>query len=255
MTATTKTDPVEEIIGTLYETYELVYVDQSDSFSDDQVAAIISCDYETLDDSIFEIEADQQDFNAHAAANHAMENWMSDHPEVEVDEHEVLDALEEVIRDRDTADHRSKLARRTTNPMMRVQVVAEDAEFTQHGEAEPQDFLEEIGLPVTAENIATMQNLMADTPSEVYMAYAIFTADVERLMDTMSQPEAVVTVENPSIAMGNPFTGAYWDAQFDGTLTFQRKNMVSDGAAFGYSVEETYGGYITDVEAEITSEE
>lgn len=243
-----------EIIANLDESYDLTYVDYRDTLTPGQVAAIARNDTEALHDSTWEWASESAAIGARSAALEAVSDYESKHPVPEdFDTSEMAFEIEEVIRDRDTSNPIKELASNTSDALLRVQVIAEDDGFSDWDDLAPSAYLKHMGLPLTDKNVETMDQLIADTPSEVHMAYVVFRATVADLLATMDS-DTTVTVENPEIILGNPFTGGYWNATFEGTLSVSRSRMLTDEDAFGYSVEETYGGFVTDSTATFTFE-
>lgn len=243
----------DRIIKTLDETYELVYVEQGDGLTPEQVSDVVNSDTESLDDSIVEWSSENAAISARTAALEAVQEYEHHHevPE-DFDISEMAFEIEETIRDRDTSNPLRELAEQTSDVLLRVNVISEDDAPTTWNEQPVETYLKKAGLPITARNIETMDGLVADTPSEVHMGYAVFSAPIKDLLETMGDDKATVTVENPDIVLGNPFTGGYWSAPFEVTLTFAREDLMTDRDAFGWSVDDTYGGFITEGKATIT---
>lgn len=237
----------DRIIATLAKTYDLVYVEQGDGLTPEQVSDVVNRDAEALNDSIWEWSTENAAISARTVALEAVQEYERHHevPE-DFDTSEMAFGIEETIRERDTSNPLRDLAEQTSDVLLRVNVISEDDAPTRWNEQPIETYLKKAGLPVTARNIETMDGLIAETPSEVHMAYAVFTAPIKDLLDTMGNDKATVTVTNPDVVLGNPFTGGYWSAPFEVTMTFAREDLVTDRDAFGWSVDDTYGGFITE---------
>lgn len=242
------------LIESLDETYDLVFVDHGDNLTDSQIAAIVGNDIDSLNDSIWEWESESAAIGARSAALEAVTEYERSHivPE-DFDISETAFEIEEPILNRNSSDPVKELASRTSDAFLRVEVISEDAGFSNWTPKPAKAYLSEIGLPTTEKNITTMTDLIAETPSDLHMAYVVFTATMNDLVSTMGT-DSTATVENPEIVLGNPFTGGYWNATFEGALKVKRTDLVTDASAFGWSVEETYGGFITDSTATFTFE-
>lgn len=240
------------LIESLDKTYDLTYVDYRDTLNPDQVSAIVRNDSEALNDSIWEWESENMTIGARFVALEVVNEYESNHvvPE-DFDASEMAFDIEEHILNRNSSDPVKELASHTSDVFMRVELISEDDGLNNWTPQPAKAYLTKTGLPITDSNLATMEALIADTPSDLHMGYAVFYLPVADLLDTMGT-DATVTVENPEIILGNPFTGGYWNANFDGTLTMNRADMVTDKSAFGWSVDETYGGFITEATATIS---
>lgn len=251
--ATPQTPTVEsikaDIIAGLDETYDLIYVDYRDHLTPDQVSAIVRNDSEALNDSIWEWQSESASLGARSAALEAANDYERAHsvPE-DFDISDMAFEIEETIRNRDSSNPVKELASRTEDALLRVEVISEDDDLTGWKPMPSATYLTKAGLPVTDKNLATMTSLIAETPSEVHMGYVVFTASVTDLLATMGT-EVSLTVENPEIVLGNPFTGGYWNATFEGVRAIGRDRLRTDKSAFGWSVDETYGGFIVEATA------
>lgn len=236
----------KHLVPTLADTYDLIYVEYDDRLTDEQVTALVDGDWDTFDESFEHWEGEARWWGAKYAAEEAVRDFERSHPHLTLemqrwDADWAVQHVIDIIQERDGSDFIPQLARRTPDVTMRVQVISEDDSDDRLGAKKR---LRLIGLPVTDANVATMKGLIAEVPSTVHMAYALFTLPVADLLGTW--PTAVYVVTDPVIVMGNPFAGAYWDAQFEGTLEVKRTDLSTDRGAFGYSVDEVYGGYRCD---------
>lgn len=233
-----------DIIANLDETYDLTYVGYGDSLSPDQVSAIVRNDSEALNDSTWEWEAESAAIGARSVALEEVNSYEHNHvvPE-DFDASDMAFEIEETIRNRNSSNPIKELASATADTLMRVEIISEDDGFSNWSPRPSEAYLSKMGLPNTGKNIDTMNELIDTTPSDLHMAYAVFPASTADLLATMGT-DVVATVENPEVVLGNPFTGGYWNATFEGTLSINRSALVTDKSAFGWSVDETYGGFI-----------
>lgn len=256
MTTTRTTEQLaNELIEQLNAEYDLVYVDRGDQLTDKQVAAMVRGDLDALweDTEEFESENRYQSVKTIIAddAKDILRRWES---EDDQDYEEMLKAFEhsaewERVRDaiemRDTGGWVHTLINNTPRVLLRIPVLDED-----HGYAfvdvQPEQVLTDVKLPVTEHNVKIMADTLVECSPEfsVLLGYWIVGADLGELYDLPGEPEAEVEIVNPHLYLGNPFTGSGFISEkpFEGTVRVKREDLRSDKDAFGYSVDNIYGG-------------
>lgn len=227
-----------EAIERLDKSYELVYVDYRDELSDEQVAAIVRGDIDSLWESIDEWENESR----WEGARYVIGDTFSD------EEWESLtrDEQEEVrvaIEERDSSDVIGQLIRHTSDPLLRISCVDEDRAWS-FEPVTPDEVLAQVGLEATEHNVKAVDYALANASPEfsVLMGYWIVSVDLATLY---AAPEgATVTIENPHLYLGNPFAGSGFitEEPLEGTVTVPREELRTDKDAFGYAVDEVYGG-------------
>lgn len=243
MTAPAYSSPINEIVDSLDETYTLTYISQSDRLDETSLRQVLDGDCDALYDSFDDAWHPPQSDYAYELAAEAVDAWLGAHGEP--DDFDRDDAIYEaaiVIRDRDTVNPLRDCIRNTPCPLLRVPVIGEDDECSTWSGNPPAHYLRMAGLPVTSINVEIMRDLINDTPSELHVGWALCRADTLTLADTMDDLDAVVTIPDPLIILGNPFTGGYWHGQFIGhTLTVRRGDLRLDDGRMGWSVRDVYG--------------
>jgi hypothetical protein len=241
-------DPIPEIIDTLDDEYHLVYIDPQDHLSGQQLRQITAGDYDGLYDSIDLAYSEQQADIAYRYAEDAVDAWTAAHGEPDdFDRDDAIFQASITIRDRDVSTPLRDCLDNTRCPLLRVPLITEDADCNNWVAPAPAHYLRTAGLPITSTTVETMRNLIAETPSDLHEGWVIFRADIGALLDTGDDLEAAVTITDPTIILGNGFTGAYWHAQFTGcVLTVRRGAVTIDGDGGPYSVDDCYGGFPLD---------
>lgn len=260
---TTASVIADAIIERLDESYDLVYVDYRDEMSDEQVSALVRCDFETLDESRWEWESD----NRYESAKHIITELVNDLAreweldggdlnEILSDENEEWDRVRFEIEERDKSDWPKQLARNTGSVLLRLQVIDEDASYS-YEELKPRRVLKDVGLRATRANVENMQRTLNECSPEysILMGYWIAGADVADIYELPNDPETVIEIENPYLYLGNPYAGSGFISPrpFEGTIRVKRGDLRTDRDAFGYAVDEVYGGlHPSSFEAKIT---
>lgn len=266
MSATTHTTEqlASEIIERLAKSYDLVYVDYRDEVSDEQAGAIVRGDMEAFYESCWEWEADNRaDACATIIAELAADvvaDWeradidtpnRGDEPDYSALAEDLTGDIDEyervrfAIEDRDSGDWVGQLLRNSPNVLLRVSVLDEDHGYSFEDVA-AERVLADVGLPATAANVETMNATLAECSPEysVLMGYWIVGADLDELHALSTEAEADVEIVNPYLYLGNPFAGSGFISErpFEGTVRVKRSDLRTDKDAFGYAVDEVYGG-------------
>lgn len=256
-TAALVTELADEIIKRLDDTYDLVYVDYRDQLSDSQVSALVRGD-DWLQES-----AEWESDNRYAGAKHIIgelaeeivREW-SDQAGADLDF--LLDALRDgvgefdrvrlAVEARDSGGWVNQLMRQTPSVLLRINVLDEDHAYCYEAVA-ARRVLKEIGLHATRANIETLNDVLANASPEysVLMGYWIVGAEVSGIHELPSDPEAEIEIVNPYLYLGNPFSGSGFISErpLEGRVRVKREDLRTDRDAFGYPVDQIYGGLRT----------
>lgn len=264
-TATLVTQLADEIIKRLDKSYDLVYVSYDDRLTDTQVSALVRGD-DWIDES-WEFESDSK-YEATKQiigdlANEIVHEWSAEADDADLDflldalkdEIEEWDRIRFEIEDRDTGSWVEQLVAHTPNVLLRINVIDEDHSYS-YEEITPRRVLKDLALRATKANIETVNYVLANASPEfsVLMGYWIVGADVSDISELPHDPEAEVEIVNPYLYLGNPFSGSGFISErpLEGIVRVKRDELQTDGDAFGYAVNEIYGGLRTsDFECEI----
>jgi hypothetical protein len=242
------------LIAGLDAKYDLVYVEQGDQLTDTQVAAVVKGDWESVWEEASEWADDNRSRGIDAIIGESVADiiraWEAederDYTSISDDfsysKHE--DAVREAISERDSGEWARDLVRATPPVLLRVLVIDEDDAYVNE-DVEPEAALRKVGLPLTKHNLAAMAETLANASPEFssLMGFWIVGADVGQLYD-LAYDVKHVTITNPHLYLGNPLMGDGYisDAAFEGTVTVERDALRTDADAFGYGVNDLYGG-------------
>lgn len=224
----------------LKDKYDLVYVDYRDELSREQVAMIVRGDFEALWESLSEYESEGQ----YQGAKYVADELLAD-AEIDPDEFEPYQGLIDAVRERDSGDWVKQIVRATPDVLLRINVIDEDHGYSFEA-VEPERVLGDIGLPTTDANLRTIAKALAECSPEfsVLMGYWIVGADVGELYELDTDADVEVEITDPYLYLGNPFAGSGWitEEPLEGAVRVKRGDLRTDRDAFGYSVDEVYGG-------------
>ena len=254
----TATDLANAMIDDLDKTYELVYVTYDDTLTDEQVGHVVRGDMEALWESLAEWEDETswdsvEQIIAELKAS-VIRGWENEN---DVDYSNLADAFdgsdewERVryeIEERNTGDWIKRLVRQTGQVLLRIPIdtIDEDNAFC-FQEVEPAEVLDRIGFAHTKDNLSEVSYVLANASPEfsVLMGYWIVGADVEALYDLLIDGDTQqVEITDPYIYLGNPFAGSGFISEkpLTGTVRLPRADLRTDKDAFGYSINDIYGG-------------
>lgn len=255
----------DELIAGLAKTYDLVYVDRGDQLTDKQVAAIVKGDTDTLWEETEEFQSESRHNSTTEIikdeAKGILGRWEGEDDQdygqllMDFDGSEAWERVRDEIWERESGDWVRDLINGTPKVLLRIAVLDEDHGYS-FEDVQPERVLTDVGLPVTEANARIMADTLAECSPEfsVLLGYWIVGTDVGELYDLPTDPEGVVEIVNPHLYLGNPFAGSGWISEkpFEGTVRVKREDLHSDKDAFGYSVNEVYGGLsASSFEAEI----
>jgi hypothetical protein len=262
----------DAIIADLDERYDLIYINQGDQLTDKQTNAIVRGDTDALWEDLDEWESEARAYGVKYVIDEAVKDviraWEredstddedADYAEI-AEEFEHSDAWERVreeIEERDSGKWVNDLVRATPSVLLRIPIDAIDEDHAYSFEpVEPDEVLTRLSMPVTDENRAVIQYVLDNSSPEfsVLMGYWIVGADVKQIWDLPRDEDAEVEITDPYLYLGNPFTGSGFISEkpITGTTRVKREDLRTDKDAFGYSVNEVYGGlYASSFEADI----
>ena len=232
----TKTTAFQRLVDSLDDEYELIYVDRDDKLTDDQVDMLVDGDWEVLWESTWEWESEAR----WCGWEYVVAELDQDDLEQLTDDE--LDELRYIVEDRDVSNPARQLAGQTGMVILRMPIPGmgeEDCEGRT-----PRDILAAAGLPETPENVALVQVAMDNACTDFPMAYIVASVDVGDVYDLGAREDAQVRITNPYIYVGNAYAGSGFVTEdpLEGDVTFRRDELRTDRRAFGYSVDDIYGG-------------
>jgi hypothetical protein len=246
----------QEAIAQLDEKYSLCFVDYDERLTGEQVEHLVAGDTEKLWESLDEWEMESRWYGVKYVIDNTFtdEEWDSLSSE---DQDEVRYAIEE----RDESDWVTELISHTSNPLLRINCISEDDSFS-FEPVEPGQVLDllDIDEPTTGlfghdeHNMKVVNATLLECSPEysVLMGYWVISVDLETLYK--AQDDSKIKITNPHLWLGNPFAGSGWltEEPLHGTIVVDRADIHTDKAAFGYSIDEIFGGVTaSSYEAEI----
>lgn len=223
---------------------DLVYVDYRDELPDGQVRAMIDDPFGwEFDESYLDWESEAFWEGADYAAEEMVHNYdprdEEEQATLEENAWEIVEGVKDWLIINNTSSPFTELARQTPDATIMVPLIDEDnAEWGDDRKAS--QLLSVLG---TADEsyYNKARDLIANAPTDLGMAYIVTKVRVADLMEV--RPGATVTVNDPTVVYGNPFTGGVYSEDFTGLrFTAPIESILPDGA-WGYPVEEVWGRF------------
>lgn len=262
----TSQDLANAIIDGLEQSYDLVYVDYRDELTDKQVAFVVNGDEASLFESLEEFESESR-WNSVKQITEELQReviagWQDEDPDADFtrldDDFCGSDEWEDVrseVEARDKSDWLKQLISQSGRVLLRINCIDEDNGFA-FQEVNPLEVLSKVGIEPTEQNERTVADTLLECSPEysVLLGYWIVGADLEALYALAEDAEVEVEITDPYLYLGNPFSGTGYIAErpLVGKVRVKREDLRSDKDAFGYSINEIFGGVSTSsFEAEI----
>lgn len=243
------------LISRLDDKYDLIYIDRGDQLTDEQVAAMVAGDTEKLWDSISEWESDARWYGI----KYVIGELVSDLRREYEDDEDALEAIDEFndggedrdhvcdeIAQRDSGQWFTDLVNATPDVLLRICCIDEDHAFAFQPVDPPQVLGLLDGIEMTDENLKVVADALLECSPEfsVLMGYWVVGADLGEINNLPVGDGERVQITNPYLYLGNPFAGSGWISEepLIGTVTVDRDDLRTDKGAFGWSLDEVYGG-------------
>ena len=224
---------------------DLIYVDYRDELPDEQVKAMI------VDPFGWELDESYLVWESKACwegANYSAEEMMryydprdeEEQATIEEEWEDIVDGVRDWLLVNDTSSPFLELARQTPDATVMIPLIDEDnAEWGDDRKAS--QLLSVLGT--TDESYYNKaRDLIANAPTDLGMAYIVARVRVADLVEGVN-PGDTLTVNDPTVVYGNPFTGGVYAEDFTGhVFTTPVESILPDGA-WGYPVEEVWGGF------------
>lgn len=221
---------------------ELGFVDYDDSLTDEQVEWYFAGDDERLYDSISEWEHENRWYGTEWYINELVSHIQKESPEFDPDD-EWTETVRDILMDLDESDILGDLIGRTyTSVTMCKWLIDEDsAEWGLHS---VEGLLKALGVPDTPDNRAVADELIANAPTDLGMAFSAYEVAPVELPGTMVDRAAIRSRWLP-VCYGNPFTGAYHAGTFDmgATATIPLTELTPESSFIQWGPTEVYGEF------------
>ena len=228
---------------------ELGYVDYDDSLTDEQIEWYFAGDMEQLYDSISEWEYENRWYGADWYIGELISDIRKESPAFDPDG-EWLETVRDTLMDLDESDLLGDLIGRTYKGVTLCKwLIDEDsAEWGLHGADE---LIEALGVPDTADNRAVADELIANAPTDLGMAFAAYEVAPVDLHGIMVDRAAIRSRWLP-VCYGNPFTGAYHAGAFDmgAPVTVPLAELTPENNFMQWGPTEVYGEFPYELERE-----
>ena len=243
-------DKIIRLIGEVFpHGVELGYVDYDDCLTEEQSELYVMGNIEKLCDSVADWEGETKWHGVQWYLEELVSHVRKDNPEFDPDD-EWLDCARDALLDLDDSDLLGDLVRNTTTPVTMCQWLI-DEDNAQWGLHSVEELLEALGVPDTVDNRATAEDLIANAPTDLGVAFAVYQVSPADLVDVPHGRAAIETKWLP-VCYGNPFTGAYYAETFelDKPVTVPLSELTPESNFIQWGPSEVYGEFPYELECE-----
>lgn len=221
---------------------ELGFVDYDDSLTDEQVEWYFAGDIEQLFDSISEWEHENRWYGADWYIGELLSDIRKDSPNFNPSD-EWLETVRDVLMDLDESDILGDLIGRTYKSVTMCKWLI-DEDSAEWGLHDVEGLIKALGVPDTAENRAVADELIANAPTDLGMAFAAYEVAPVDLQGVPVDRAAIRSRWLP-VCYGNPFTGAYHAGTFDmgAPVDVPFTELAPDSHLMQWGPSEVYGGF------------
>ena len=228
---------------------ELGFVDYDDSLTDEQTEWFFAGDIDRMYLSIADWEHENRWHGAEWYINELISDIQKESPAFDPDD-EWIETVRDTLMDLDESDVLGDLIGRTyTSVTLCKWLIDEDnAEWGLHSVDE---LIDALGVPDTADNRAAADELIANAPTDLGMAFSAYEVSPAELQGTRVDRAAIRSQWLP-VCYGNPFTGAYHAGTFDmgAPVSVPLAELTPESDFIQYGPTEVYGGFPYELECE-----
>lgn len=238
---------------------DLVHVEYDDRLTDEQVAGVVSGDWDEVDNDDFDEWVAEATVSAareiiKETASDILRRMITDgtldedeDPDVITDDFEWSAEWDDVrfwLEDHDPSDPLRTLAGHTPDPLVQwvpEHTISIDVDDEEESAVEVSRALSEVGLPCSQHNVEAMYSAMGNCfgPTQLRV---LFTVDLSELLD---HSVTEVRLKDPILLLLNPYEGSGMDtANMRGKITVPRDEIRLD-SALGYGSWDNIAGVVT----------
>ena len=221
---------------------ELVHVAYDDSLTDEQAEWYITGEMDKLLDSLLYWESENRWYGADWYIDELVRHIPKDSPNFDPDD-EWLENVRDVLMDLDESDILGDLAKNTYSGVTVCKwLINEDS--AGWGLHSVDELIKALGVPDTAENRAVADELIANAPTDLGMAFSAYEVAPVDLHGLRADRAAISSSWLP-VCYGNPFTGGYWAGAFDmgATVTVPLSELTPESSFIQWGPTKVFGGF------------
>lgn len=228
---------------------ELGHVEYDDGLTDEQIEWYFAGDMDSLYDSVSEWGHENRWHGTEWYINELVSHIQKESPGFEPED-EWTETVRDILMDLDQSDILGDLIGRTYKSVTLCKwLIDEDA--AEWGLHSVEGLIQALGVPDTADNRAIADELIANAPTDLGMAFSAYEVAPVDLPGTMIERAAIRSRWLP-VCYGNPFTGAYHAGTFDmgAPVTVPLSELTPESNFMQWGPSEVYGGFPYELECE-----
>lgn len=228
----------------------LGHVDYDDGLSREESEAYVMGDIDRVWDSIAEWEHENRYYGADYYIEELERHALKNDPDFDPDD-EWLETVREVLMDLDRSDIFGDLIKgsRYKTTVCNWLIDEDNAQWGLH---DVEGLIEALEVPNTAHNRAVADELIANAPTDLGMAFAAYEVTPADLHG-IGPGRAAIRTEYLPICYGNPFTGGYFAGTFNlaEPAVIPLSELAPDSHMMAYGPSEVYGEFPAELECEV----
>ena len=228
----------------------LFHADYRDSLTEEQSELYVMGEVDRVFEDILYWESENRWYGTNWYIEELVSYVQKNDPNFDPDD-DWIETAREVLMDLDKSDAIGDLVNLTrySVPMGKWLIDEDEAQWGLH---DVEGLIDALEVPNTADNRAVAEELIANAPTDLGMAFAAYEVTPADLHG-IGPGRAAIRTECLLVFYGNPFTGAYWDGVFKlgapVDIPLSELSPISHMMAYGPS--EVYGRFPHDLESEI----
>lgn len=221
---------------------ELCFVDYDDSLTDEQIEWYFAGDIEQLYDSLAEWEHENRWYGADWYIDELVSHIQKESPEFEPGD-DWLETVRDTLMDLDESDLLGDLTKNTYKSVTLCKWLV-DEDNAVWGLHSVDGLIEALGVPDTPHNRAVADELIANAPTDLGMAFSAYEVAPADLYGAPVERAAIRSRWLP-VCYGNPFTGGYHAGTFDlgAPVDVPLTELTPENRFMKWGPTEVYGGF------------
>ena len=220
----------------------LGYVDYDDSLTDEQIEWFFAGEMDHIYDSVSEWEYENRWHGTEWYVNEIVSHIQKNDPDFEPGD-EWTEQVQDILMNLDESDIVGDLIKNTYKSVTVCKWLI-DEDSAEWGLHSVDGLIKALGVPDTAENRAVADELIANAPTDLGMAFSAYEVSPVELGGIRVDRAAIRSRWLP-VYYGNPFTGAYHAGAFDlgATVDVPFTELTPDSHMMQWGPSEVYGGF------------
>ena len=228
----------------------LGHVDYDDGLTEEQSELYVMGEIDRVYDSVLDWEIENKSYDVHSYTEELESHILKNDPDFNPDQ-DWFDTVREVLMDLDRSDIVGDLIKGTRYKITMCKWLI-DEDSAQWGLHDVDGLIDALGVPNTPHNRAVADELIANAPTDLGMAFSAYEVAPADLYG-IGPGRAAIRTEYLPICYGNPFTGGYFAGTFNlgAPVTIPLSELSPESHMMAYGPSEVYGEFPGELKWEV----